>query len=441
MKQIRTCVAALVGLVVVLAGLVGAVPARGASGFVDVPPGTAFEAEITWVAQRGIATGWERPDGTHEYRPLSPVNRDAMAAFLHRLAGSPPVSLPATSPFADLSPTTEHYAAIIWAWQKGITTGWSEPDGSRTYRPTTPIARDAMAAFLYRYAGSPAYTPPATTQFWDLQAGTTYNTEIHWLRSKGITTGWAEPFGCPTYRPLTPIARDAMAAFLYRFVNGGPAAGPDTCADKRLGRDWETLPTTWPVVALTFDGGASNTGVDRILSTLRTKGVPATFFVTGDFARRYPDAVRAMAADGHPVGNHSMTHPGFTTLTADQIRSELSRAEAQIVPLTGKAAKPLFRYPLGDRNATTTTVVNGAGYVPFRWTVDSLGWQGTAGGRTPAWVCQRVLATVQPGQVVLMHVGAHPTDGSTLDADALACIIDGTRARGYGFFTLDAFAR
>ena len=264
------------------------------------------------------------------------------------------------------------------------------------------------------------------------------STGTPWPRS---STGWDEPFGCPTYRPLAPIARDAMAAFLYRFVMGGPTPGANTCGDQRHGRDWETLPTTKRVVALTFDGGASNAAVDRILSTLRAKDVPATFFVTGDFARRYPNSVRAMAAAGHPVGNHSVTHPEFTKLTADQIRAELSGADAAIAPLTGRSTKPLFRYPFGDRNTTTTTVVNAAGYVPFRWTVDSLGWQGTSGGRSAAYVCQRVLGTVQPGQVVLLHVGAHPTDGSTLDADALSCIIDGTRARGYGFFTLDAFAR
>jgi peptidoglycan/xylan/chitin deacetylase (PgdA/CDA1 family) len=56
---------------------------------------------------------------------------------------------------------------------------------------------------------------------------------------------------------------------------------------------------------LTFDGGASNTAVASILATLRSAGVPATFFVTGQFARAYPDSVRAMAAAGHPVGNHS----------------------------------------------------------------------------------------------------------------------------------------
>jgi peptidoglycan/xylan/chitin deacetylase (PgdA/CDA1 family) len=70
--------------------------------------------------------------------------------------------------------------------------------------------------------------------------------------------------------------------------------------------------------------------------------------------------------------------------------------------------------------------------------VDTLGWQGTSGGITAGIVLQRVLDTLTPGQIVLMHLGAHPTDGSTLDADALPQIIDELRARGYSFVTLDA---
>lgn len=57
------------------------------------------------------------------YRPLQPVNRDAMAAFLYRMAGSPAVRLPAASPFKGVSPRDQHYKAIIWAKQRGITTG------------------------------------------------------------------------------------------------------------------------------------------------------------------------------------------------------------------------------------------------------------------------------------------------------------------------------
>ena len=63
---------------------------------------------------------------------------------------------------------------------------------------------------------------------------------------------------------------------------------------------------------------------------------------------------------------------------------------------------------------------------------------GTSEGITTAIVRQRVLDRLQPGAIVLMHVGAHPTDGSTLDADALQGMITDLRARGYGFATVSS---
>ena len=202
-----------------------------------------------------------------------------------------------------------------------------------------------------------------------------------------------------------------------------------------LGKDWERLPTTQKIFALPFDAGASNTGVSSILGTLTARNVRATFFVTGEFARDYPSSVRAMARAGYPVGNHSDTHPHFPDLTNTEIALELSRAEASITPLTGKAAKPLFRFPFGDREQLDITVVNRLGYIPFRWTVDSLGWQGTdstAAGSAAA-VCKRVVDAAVPGGIALMHVGANPDDGTTFDADALPCIISGISAKGYRF--------
>ena len=76
--------------------------------------------------------------------------------------------------------------------------------------------------------------------------------------------------------------------------------------------------------------------------------------------------------------------------------------------------------------------------MPFRWTVDSLGWKGTSGGMSVDAVHDRVLAAARPGAIVLMHVGANPTDGTTLDADALPAVIRDLRAAGYRFVTLEA---
>jgi peptidoglycan/xylan/chitin deacetylase (PgdA/CDA1 family) len=133
-----------------------------------------------------------------------------------------------------------------------------------------------------------------------------------------------------------------------------------------------------------------------------------------------------------------MTHPSFTTLSDAQIASQVADAEAAIRS-AGVDPRPFFRFPSGDRDARTIADVNAAGYVAIRWNVDTLGWQGTMGGtRGPAFVVQRVMASAQPGEIVLMHVGSNPGDGSTLDAAALPEVIAQLRAAGYGFVTLDA---
>ncbi|HHU37951.1 MAG TPA: S-layer homology domain-containing protein [Propionibacterium sp.] len=174
--------------------------------FSDVPAGTPFHREITWITDVGIATGWG--DGT--FRPVQPVNRDAMAAFLYRLAEPVGYQPPAESPFTDITPQTQFYKEMAWLAEKGISTGWD--DG--TYRPWEPVNRDAMAAFMYRLAGEPPYEPPTRSPFVDITPETSYYKEMAWLASTGISTGWNDG----TYRPTEPVNRDAMAAFIYRLA-------------------------------------------------------------------------------------------------------------------------------------------------------------------------------------------------------------------------------
>lgn len=185
--------------------------------FADVPHLTPFETEINWLASREISTGWPEPDGTKTYRPLTPVSRDAMAAFLHRLAGKPDFWPPPVSPFADLDPQDMFFKEIIWLTARNISTGWDEGNGIRTYRPGQPVSRDAMAAFMYRLADRPAFTPPDTSPFTDVNKDNVYYHEITWLAAQDISTGWPEADGTKTFRPGQPVNRDAMAAFIYRF--------------------------------------------------------------------------------------------------------------------------------------------------------------------------------------------------------------------------------
>lgn len=175
--------------------------------FVDVPFGIEHYEAMAWMKDSGASTGWS--DGT--YRPLQPVARDAMAAFLYRMAGEPEVDLPESSPFTDVREGDAHYEAIVWAWQNGIATGWA--DG--TFRPTAPIARDAMAAFVHRYAGAPTYEAPAVSPFVDVAPSDMYYREMAWMHDRGLSTGWADG----RFHPGDDTNRDATAAFLFRMAH------------------------------------------------------------------------------------------------------------------------------------------------------------------------------------------------------------------------------
>ncbi|WP_235866326.1 ExeM/NucH family extracellular endonuclease [Serinibacter arcticus] len=185
--------------------------------FGDVPADNMFFEEIMWAFEAGITTGWTEADGSVTYRPLAKINRDAMAAFLYRLADPEGYVAPEVSPFTDVATDNLFYTEIAWLAEQKISTGWVAADGTAQFRPLEPINRDAMAAFLYRLADSPEHEAPAVSPFSDVTPGDQFYSEITWLAENGITRGWVGNDGSKQFQPLTPIARDAMAAFLFRY--------------------------------------------------------------------------------------------------------------------------------------------------------------------------------------------------------------------------------
>lgn len=114
--------------------------------------------------------------------------------------------------FADVFDDTPHSGEIGWMAASGISEGFS--DG--TFRGLTQVARQDLAAFLYRLAGSPEYSPTQEDQsrFSDVNAATPHAKEIWWLASNDITSGF--PDG--TFRGTSTVARQDMAALLRRFT-------------------------------------------------------------------------------------------------------------------------------------------------------------------------------------------------------------------------------
>lgn len=189
------------------------------------------------------------------------------------------------------------------------------------------------------------------------------------------------------------------------------------------------MPGAGREAALTFDCGGTADGGPEVLETLEARGVPASFFMTGLFARHHPDLTRRIGAR-YPLGNHSMTHPKLNTLTAAQRSAEVVAAADALAEAAGRPADALFRFPYGIRNKESIGAVNAASYVSVGWTVDSAGWRDTSGGASTAMVVERVTKALAPGAIVLLHIGTtSPDDPSTVDATALPRLLDSITRR------------
>ncbi|WP_052207368.1 polysaccharide deacetylase family protein [Sinomonas humi] len=303
----------------------------------------------------------------------------------------------------------------------------------QTDETATPDGVGRYNHFSGTIAGSSIYWSPATGAHEVYGAIRAQWASLGWERSRlgypvsgeyGITGGRRSDF--------------QHGSILWHSASGRTEVIYTAIPSSLLGVDLERIPTSQKVVALTFDAGANDAALRSILNTLAANGVPGTFFLTGDWVNQFPSDPALVYNAGNRIGNHSMTHPDFTTLSDAQIAAEISSAQSTI-ERAGADPLPFFRFPFGARDSRTIADVNAAGYAAIRWTVDTLGWEGTMNGtRGPSFVVQRVMAAAQPGEIVLMHLGSNPDDGSTLDAAALPDVISQLRAAGYGFVTLDA---
>lgn len=146
------------------------------------------------------------------FYPKRAVTRGDLMDAIYRSARSPKVKLPARSPFPDLSPKDERYPAYIWAYQNGLTSGWS--DGKM--HPEAVASRATMAAFFYRYfmltPGRRSYWfRPTTPQ--DMKPGAPFYTESVWLHSS-VNIDTSYHYKSKDFRPTKTATREELARVL-----------------------------------------------------------------------------------------------------------------------------------------------------------------------------------------------------------------------------------
>jgi peptidoglycan/xylan/chitin deacetylase (PgdA/CDA1 family) len=127
-------------------------------------------------------------------------------------------------------------------------------------------------------------------------------------------------------------------------------------------------------IALTYDDGPNDIVTERLLDVLAQHNVRATFFLIGRYVRQRPQIARAIAASGHLVGNHTMTHPWLVWQSTDRIRQELTGCNDLLEDTLGIPIR-YFRAPHGARRPAVLSIARSLGLNPVQWNIIPGDWQ------------------------------------------------------------------
>jgi peptidoglycan/xylan/chitin deacetylase (PgdA/CDA1 family) len=188
----------------------------------------------------------------------------------------------------------------------------------------------------------------------------------------------------------------------------------------------ESLPLRDKEVVLTFDDGPLPPYTNRILDTLASECVKATFFLVGRMVRGYPQIVRRIYNDGHTIANHSQNHPfTFHKMSVEHASVEIEDGFESLRTVLGnpKAVSPFFRIPGLLRQPSVEQYLSSHNYMT--WSVDFLADDWTR--ISAAEVASRAISRIEARRkgILLLH------DIQPATALAFPEIMSELKARGY----------
>ena len=155
---------------------------------------------VLWAVENSITNGVSDT----AFAPDASCTRAQIVTFLWRAAGSPVVE--SENPFEDVAEGAWYYDAVLWAVEKGITTGMTET----TFVPDASCTRAQAVTFLWRANGKPAVS--GTLSFADVEPESWYAPAVKWAADNGITVG----VGDGLFGVNQTCTRAQIVTFLYR---------------------------------------------------------------------------------------------------------------------------------------------------------------------------------------------------------------------------------
>ncbi len=175
--------------------------------FGDVPQNIWFASGVQFAAEQGLFTGVS----ANEFAPYDPMTRAMLVTVLHRLDGA---DASGTNSFTDVLNGKWYTNAIAWASANGIVEGLS---GNR-FAPNAPIAREQLAAILFRYAKACGYDVSARAELTayadSAQVSTWAGDAMRWAVAAGLISGRSGA----QLAPKGEATRAEVAVILMNFV-------------------------------------------------------------------------------------------------------------------------------------------------------------------------------------------------------------------------------
>lgn len=170
--------------------------------FGDVSEEKFYYHPVLWAVRNGITSGTTATT----FSPDNACTRSQMVTFLWKMAGSPEVS--GSLPFTDVKKSDFYYSAVLWALQKGITSGTT----AATFSPGKACTRGQMAVFLMNMSGG-ASGSRTDSGFTDVNPSAYYAKAVVWLKNTNITAGTT----ADTFSPDKACTRGQMVTFLWKY--------------------------------------------------------------------------------------------------------------------------------------------------------------------------------------------------------------------------------
>ena len=182
-------------------------------------------------------------------------------------------------------------------------------------------------------------------------------------------------------------------------------------------------------VALTFDDGPTDADADAVLEALALRGVVATFYLNGKDIEENPEAMQAIIAGGHEIGNHTWSHRSMAFVSFDTVADEVESTDAAI-RAAGYEGPITFRPPYGNKLLILPLYLAQHDRITVTW--DASAEDFSDAQQSSSEIVDGTVGMTSPGSIILLH----PWFGRTSSQQAIGEVIDRLQADGYQFVTV-----